>query len=653
MPPAPSGWRERPLWPGDREYFTRHRACVPLDISRLIGDFAEGWHARLAAWLAHAEIDSDEQKTWEAEIAWRLGRDYELRWLPERERPDYLAQIDRLLPFDDEEAVREGVLRVGRLALPSVLESLMIGVGGRASMGDREVITARSDGLGSLGATRRDIYAERSQRLTFQHRMHPEISTMPRRLFYNNEALHDAKGLGARPWGCDCFGDYRAVWVPVDGSLSGNANEREAREVVRQLERFLRWADANPHHNGAAWEVAVLTFYLGQESALRALLDASDLARTGYGSYAQAGRSGASTATVKLCTVDSFQGHEADIVFLSFVQTRKVGFLRSFNRLNVAVTRARHQLVLVGAQRFFWRALGATLRCWAARVAPCERGGAVKLNLAPRSAARALARHRHVLGFGQRRPEIVAILVLAGEQPHAVVTGADVSRSLLAGRPHAVGERLLEVCSMMRLVERTSTRREARLAVDSTSGAELIESGEVPSPERGEYDLWLLTDLLYPEAIVRVRHAEREPSDSERRPPATQAVPALLHERLAKVAHLPVRLDDDVKPTHAIPLAFEPLGRCLGRETCELIVEFAADGGTAKFRVTVNGKQASFAASAQLPSLDDALVASLQELRRPVSVTFRALTASAGLHGGRSPLTRWSSPVSAASLGVV
>jgi superfamily I DNA and/or RNA helicase len=37
------------------------------------------------------------------------------------------------------------------------------------------------------------------------------------------------------------------------------------------------------------------------------------------------------------------------------VQTRKVGFLNIPNRLNVALTRARYQLILLGHQRFFLR----------------------------------------------------------------------------------------------------------------------------------------------------------------------------------------------------------------------------------------------------------------------------------------------------------
>lgn len=52
-------------------------------------------------------------------------------------------------------------------------------------------------------------------------------------------------------------------------------------------------------------------------------------------------------------TVDRFQGREADLVMLSMRNTRRVGFLDSPNRLNVGVTRARQQLVVVGNNDYF------------------------------------------------------------------------------------------------------------------------------------------------------------------------------------------------------------------------------------------------------------------------------------------------------------
>jgi superfamily I DNA and/or RNA helicase len=50
-------------------------------------------------------------------------------------------------------------------------------------------------------------------------------------------------------------------------------------------------------------------------------------------------------------TVDSFQGGERDLIIFGFTRsnsTGDIGFLREVRRLNVAMTRARRQLVLVG-----------------------------------------------------------------------------------------------------------------------------------------------------------------------------------------------------------------------------------------------------------------------------------------------------------------
>merc|ERR1712232_550476 len=50
-------------------------------------------------------------------------------------------------------------------------------------------------------------------------------------------------------------------------------------------------------------------------------------------------------------TVDSFQGQEADAVLLSLVRSNErgvVGFLSDYRRLNVAVTRARKHVMIVG-----------------------------------------------------------------------------------------------------------------------------------------------------------------------------------------------------------------------------------------------------------------------------------------------------------------
>ena len=52
--------------------------------------------------------------------------------------------------------------------------------------------------------------------------------------------------------------------------------------------------------------------------------------------------------TILVSTVDAFQGGERDIIIISSARTSSVGFTDNAERLNVALTRARHHLIIVG-----------------------------------------------------------------------------------------------------------------------------------------------------------------------------------------------------------------------------------------------------------------------------------------------------------------
>ena len=51
---------------------------------------------------------------------------------------------------------------------------------------------------------------------------------------------------------------------------------------------------------------------------------------------------------VEVDTVDSFQGREKDIILLSCVRTGDMGFLKTRERLNVALTRAKKSAIILG-----------------------------------------------------------------------------------------------------------------------------------------------------------------------------------------------------------------------------------------------------------------------------------------------------------------
>ena len=125
------------------------------------------------------------------------------------------------------------------------------------------------------------------------------------------------------------------------------ANATEIAHIVEGLELFL---DSNLFVPGPQGKiVAVVTFYKQQAEILLATLEASRYAKDF--AYAM------EMNVLRVQTVDSSQGSEADIVILSGVRSnaeKNVGFLGTANgskRLCVGLSRARQTLIIVGDQR--------------------------------------------------------------------------------------------------------------------------------------------------------------------------------------------------------------------------------------------------------------------------------------------------------------
>ena len=56
-------------------------------------------------------------------------------------------------------------------------------------------------------------------------------------------------------------------------------------------------------------------------------------------------------ARIECSTVDAFQGQERDVVFISLTRSNgsgEIGFLKEYRRMNVAMTRAKHRLLVIG-----------------------------------------------------------------------------------------------------------------------------------------------------------------------------------------------------------------------------------------------------------------------------------------------------------------
>ena len=162
--------------------------------------------------------------------------------------------------------------------------------------------------------------------LTEQYRMHPEICEFPSKQFYDGRLISAPRRSGPYPLKPYIMFDLR------HGSQKSNMtsfeNEVEAGLVINLLVAVLTKA---PEHS----QVGVITPYKGQKKLITSKIASLQTQRN---------------IKVDVNTCDGFQGQEKDIIILSCVRTfeskSSVGFLKSYQRVNVALTRAKHCLII-------------------------------------------------------------------------------------------------------------------------------------------------------------------------------------------------------------------------------------------------------------------------------------------------------------------
>lgn len=179
--------------------------------------------------------------------------------------------------------------------------------------------------------------------LSIQYRMNPSISAFPNVAFYEGR-LQDGPNLSqltARPWHKDsllaplCFVDCRRGKEVVGRGGYSYLNRAEAELAAAIYERLHREARrSNLGAQAVEGKVGVVTMYKDQVFELR---------RTFHRVFGETIH-----AAVEFNTVDGFQGQEKDIIILSCVRTSGIGFLNDFRRINVAITRAKSNLFVVG-----------------------------------------------------------------------------------------------------------------------------------------------------------------------------------------------------------------------------------------------------------------------------------------------------------------
>lgn len=223
--------------------------------------------------------------------------------------------------------------------------------------------------------------------LDIQRRMHPDLAMFISDMFYKNEyhSPDDLEYLREKTLDLPRF-QYPVTFIEVISKgkrgletnlikaseqealkiscKTGYANLKEAENVIEVLHSlfdeqsiFAEQKELIKKKDSAA-VIGIMAFYAGQVELIRKLIKEDKSFR------AQELSAGQFICKEKLKvivnTVDSFQGKECSVVILSFTRSnpyKNIGFVDDANRLNVAMSRARKKLILLGDTETFIKRL--------------------------------------------------------------------------------------------------------------------------------------------------------------------------------------------------------------------------------------------------------------------------------------------------------
>jgi regulator of nonsense transcripts 1 len=185
------------------------------------------------------------------------------------------------------------------------------------------------------------ILGNRPIRLQVQYRMHPCLSEFPSNMFYEG-TLQNGVTAPERlrrnvdfPWpvaDMPMFFHQNLGTEEISSSGTSFLNRTEASNVEKMVTKFFK-SGVLPS------QIGVITPYEGQRSYIVSYMQLhGSLKKDLY-------------KEVEVASVDAFQGREKDYIILSCVRSNEhqgIGFLNDPRRLNVALTRAKYGVVILG-----------------------------------------------------------------------------------------------------------------------------------------------------------------------------------------------------------------------------------------------------------------------------------------------------------------
>jgi superfamily I DNA and/or RNA helicase len=181
----------------------------------------------------------------------------------------------------------------------------------------------------------------RSFFLTVQYRMHREIMEFPNRYFYQGRLQADVS-VADRKLALPEYAPVEFIDTAGCGFEEQINEENKSRynegEAFILREHFLQLIQAAELAKIPFPDLGIITPYREQVRYLRKFL-AEDEQISAFQEY------------YHVDSIDGFQGNEKTVIYISMVRSNdrgEIGFLKDYRRMNVALTRAREKLILIG-----------------------------------------------------------------------------------------------------------------------------------------------------------------------------------------------------------------------------------------------------------------------------------------------------------------
>lgn len=168
-----------------------------------------------------------------------------------------------------------------------------------------------------------------------QYRMHPDICRFSNNEFYDGRLVTHYTPRSFPVLEGTILSKPCIFYNIKSGSESKAGKSFKNKSEANHVLNIIKSIQNNPLHDDET--IGIITFYNGQVDLIKNKLKASNIDFNNVDSR------------VRVHTVDGFQGDECDIIIISCVRSKNtVGFLKDERRLNVALTRAKHNRIILG-----------------------------------------------------------------------------------------------------------------------------------------------------------------------------------------------------------------------------------------------------------------------------------------------------------------